>query len=704
MKTQMLLRLFAAGGFLAATAQLPIHADALTGEITLQLHGFDYASGVGTSRSNFLERYHTRRDWISGSTRSGVFMDIDLDLQYRAPNDAVITVDRWGDGHYRQGGRAAYDTDRYQLSAKYDYLRTATGGLDFLYSAHLVPGGTDPSYFFPARTNTASGYAAQFNNTTDRQIFNLNRFAYGLGFMIKPGVLGDLTRITLDWDGYVRTGHRFVAFVFGGGDVIPTEDRALQRWRGVSQRVDENNNRLSLNVVASPGYHFDLVYRGSYEWFNNRAPRMRFADVPLPPPYTIAEANRIRPVGHIPDSTLINHDLRVSRTFDQTRVSVGGNMSKLQQDSFTLQQIALGWDRGRIDTKGAFVNVDSSLTNTFGVRGFMRYGERTNKSSYPVEGLFGSSRTNLGVRLNKIESLRYGLSLTTRPRGARSSLEFGWRAEDKDRDLTFNDQGGLIPSVSLLQGTPRTDELFTRGSFRISDSLIFRGGLSYAWANKTGLVTEPGKALGLRTALVYTSPDGGLLSFYYHLRDTENDNNAFRDKLVDNPTEHFQNIETKMQSAGVSYDFKPAPEVDARFSLNWTNQDASVRYYETNRRRYEANPVIFSLRDVTGSKIDVFVLEVSANWQVSEQMSFDGAYYLTHTKGNLASGEVARELSQIDNSLDNALHSFIVGMNHRLTRNTRYRVSYAFDDYSDRSYSLLSASAHSVLFAFTWDL
>ena len=703
MKTQTLLRLFAAGGFLAAIATPPIHASELTGEITLKLQGFDYASGVGTSRTNFLERYNARRDWISGSTRSGVFMDLDLSLRYEVSNDAVITVDRWGDGHYRQGGRAAYDTERFQVSAKYDFLRTGSGGLNYLFNPNLVPGGTDPSYYFPAQTNTASGYAAQFNNAADRQIFNLNRFAYGLGFMIKPDVLGEFTRITLEWDAYIRTGHRFVNFVFGGSDVIPSTDRALQRWRGFSQRVDENNNRLALSIVASPGDSFNLAYRGVYEKFNNQAPQMLFRNVPLTAPYTVAEANLDRPVGFIPDSTLNTHDLRVSKTIATTRVSFGANMSTLEQDSFTLHQMARGWDRGRIDTNGAFVKVDSSLTNSIGLRAFVRYGDRKNKSSFPVDGFFGSSRTNLGVRLNEIESLRYGLSLTTRPGRMLSSLEFGWRADDKERNLTYNETG-VVPGVSLLKGDTKSDELFMRGNVRISDRLILRGGLSYAWADATGLVTEPSEALGARAALVYTAPEGGIFSLYYNLKDSENDNNAFRDKLVDNPTEHFQNIETRFQSAGISYDFQPAPSLDARVSLNWTNQDASVRYFETNRRRYEANPVLFSLRDVTGSEIDVFVLELSSVWQMSEAISYDVAYHLTYTNGHLASGEVATELSWIDNSLDNALHSFALGMTHRLSHNTRYRVSYAYNDYSDKSYSLLSASAHTVFFAFTWDL
>lgn len=703
MKTRLISTFSCTAALLTSSLVLAQESD-VSGTITTKLHGFDFTKGTGTSRTSFLERYYTRKGWGGGDRHGGFFLDVDLQLKIQLAENSVLTIDRWGDGQYRQGGVAAWDKEAFQVSAKYDFLRTSTGGLSYLFSPAVVEGSTNPAHYFPARTNTASGYLAQFNDYTDRKVFYVDRFSYGAGFQIKPDVLGEATRIQLEWDGYSRKGEKMQSMIFGGSDLSPTTDRALARWRSFTKRIDEMNNRLRLSVTLSPGDLFNLAYTGVLEKFDNRAADFLHRDIPLQAPFFIGNpANELRPVNFVPDSTLVSHSLRVTKQLASTRLTAGAHMADLEQDSFTPGQIALGYDTGEVRIREAFGTADTQVSRLIRLQGHVKYGSRKNASSFPVVGLIDNTASSrLGVRLNEIESFKYGLSATMRPTAWRSTVVVGWEAENKDRDLTFSD-AGITPSVSLLKGDTTSDKVFVRTNTRLNAQTVVRAAVSYLWADKTGTVIEPSKGLGIKTALVYTTPKGSLVTMYYDWNDTENDNNSFTDKGVADPRTYYQNIDNTNIAAGLSYDFKASDEVDARMSLNWARQDASVRFFETNRRRYEANP-IFNIRDYTGSSIEVYVLSLGAVWKFSPQLHFDAAYDLTLTDGHLATGEVARELSKVDDTLDNAIHTFSVGTTYFMSETMRLRVNYLLEDYSDSAYSLLSARAHMVTFALSVDL
>ena len=209
-----------------------------------------------------------------------------------------------GRGQYRHGGQARWDTEQLQFSADYNFFRRSTGGIDYLFSPNLVPGGTDPSYYPAGSTNTNSGYVAQFNDDSNRTLYHVNRLAYGLGFMIKPGVLGANTTLTLNYTGYLRYGQRRQTYALGGSDVTkapvpPTTNFVLQRWRGFSENIDENMNRIGWSLSASPKYVFHLAYTGAVEGFNNRTKAYTHRDVPAPI-YNRPRSNR--PLAS-PDST-----------------------------------------------------------------------------------------------------------------------------------------------------------------------------------------------------------------------------------------------------------------------------------------------------------------------------------------------------------------------------------------------------------------
>jgi len=691
----------------AADAEAPLGK--ITGEVTPKLYLFKYFDGVGTDKINYLERYRVQKGW-GGDRRSGLYLDLDLDLIYRATEDQSFTVKRWGEGQYRHGGQAKWDTERLQFSADYSFFRRATGGIDYLFSPDQVPGGTDPSYFYPAATNTASGYAANFVDDSNRFILEMSRFAYGLGFVIKPGVLGEKTTIAVNYSGYLRYGRRLQTTVMGGSDFQSpiSGDRtfALQRWRGFSRSVDENMNRLGWSVTASPMDVVNLAYTGALEKFDNRARVYTHRDIPLVAPYNYnPTADQSRPFGYIPDSSLASHNLRVSKMMGSGSVSAGYGMSKLEQDTFSEPQTRLGYTKGEVNVENAFVNFDANLTPTAGLQGFVKYGQRDNDSSYPVLGLIngnlGAGET-LTVRTNSIESTRYGLAAILRPPGLGSTVTLGWMGEDKSRDLTYH-ATGVIPSVSLYRSDTESDEVYAKLSSLNYKGVNLRLTTSYAWADKTGLVTEPSQAFGLKAAMSYAAPAGVVMSGYYSIKDKENDNNTWTDKAVAVPATYNQDLASTVQSAGASFNYSPGKDAQVYVGLDWMRMDASVLFYESSRRRFESTTT-FALRDTVGSLVDNYLFTVGGEYQAGDRLKLSGLYSLSISDGNLASGYVANQLSAIDDTLDNVLHTVILGSDYELTKTRKLRLSYRFDNYEDSAYPLLSGGVHSIMVGMTFTL
>jgi hypothetical protein len=678
-------------------------ADLITGEITPKAFLFDYFDGVGSDRTSYLERYRAQRGW-AGDTRSGVYLDLDLDVKYQPDDKQSLTVARWGEGQYRHGGRAQWDTERFRFAANYNFFRRSTGGLDQFFSPNVVPGGTDPTYFPAGSTNTASGYAAQFNTDTDRTLYHVNRFDYGLGFTLKSGVLGEGTTVAVNFDGYLRYGKRRLTYALGGSDVqkapvAPANDFVLQRWRGTTQNVDENMNRLSWSLTTSPRKAFNLTYTGSVEGFDNRARDFTHRDVPLAAPYFYnPTADQTRPLGFSPDSTLSSHLLRVTKSVGATQIAASYNRTELQQDTFTLPQTRLGYNVGEIRTQNAQLEIDSAVTPMVALQGHFKFGQRDNDSSFPVAGLLHPIEAErLGTRLNRLEAVNYGMAVVLRPRGLGSTVTIGWKAEDKSRDLTYH-ASGITQGVSNFRGDTDTDEIYARWSALNIRGVTLRLTSSYAWADRTGLVAEPSGAAGLKAALGYTAPNGTVFSSYYSIKDRENDQGRLTDKAVAAPITYSRDLSSTVQSAGAAVTFQPAKEANLYVGLDWTRLDASVLFYESSRRRFEAT-TSFALRDTLGSVVDNYLLAVGGDYAASKDVKLTWAYNLSKSDGDLASGYVARQLHPIDDTLDNVLHTLELGARYQLSMRRQIRFGYRYDNYEDSAYPLLSGGIHSLMVA-----
>ncbi|HET9463856.1 MAG TPA: hypothetical protein VFO43_07820, partial [Thiobacillus sp.] len=239
-----------------------------TAVVTPRLFLFDYFDGVGEDKTHFLERYDYR-EAFSGDTRSGVYGDVDLDVTVTEDERDVFVLERRGFGQHNHRGIAKYNTDTFGVYGSYSHYRSATGGIDYLFSPGQVAGGTvqagggqgpgpapgDGGQGPGPGPGDGGGPFSTFSDTANRFDYHIDRTTYGAGFKVKPTVLADQATVAVDYQGYKRDGNKFAAFLLDAGP---------SRWRGVNMNVDERMNRVGLTLSASPKKSFEVAYEVSF--------------------------------------------------------------------------------------------------------------------------------------------------------------------------------------------------------------------------------------------------------------------------------------------------------------------------------------------------------------------------------------------------------------------------------------------------------
>ena len=695
----------------ALNAQIiPPTSTTVTGVITSKLFSFDETGGPGAGFTQFLEGRNAQTAW-SGNRDSGFYADLDLDLTVSSDGKEVLGLERHGFGRSNHRGGLWAKSERFKIDAFYSHYRSATDGVDFVRNPGRAPGGTDPSYFFPAGTNANSGYLAQFNLDTSQTLYRVDRTTFGIAVRFTPAEWGS---ITLRYDGYQRTGNEFVSYALGAGDVreagtnAQTAARVLQRWRGFDRAIDEFMNRFSVNVTVSPGGDFQVVYDGSVEKFDNRAKSWTHADIPLSAGWQYnTGGDATRPLGFVPDSTLTSQSVRLSKTVGDTAVSLGYGESQLTQDRFTRPQITRGYTTGKIATENAFLLLNHELTPKATLEGQIRYANRDNDSTYPVAGLIGSEGSEtLAVRINQIESLNYSLAATIRQLPQQSTLTAGWRRVDRDRDLTFNSTG-IIPGISFYREETKSDEIFARWVARPAKGVTIRVTPSYLWADKTALVNEPENAFVLKTSASHTAANGRQIMGYYTYRKKENGNNSLSEKVVLPAVASIQNQDSEgvFHAAGASFAFIPAERVKVTLGVDWTQSDLSAYYLTSDRRRYENPTVLFLRRDRSESNIDTKSIMLGGEWQPNDDLVLTGGYTLSNSKGDLASGLLAQELATtIEGRIDDTIHCLDLGARYAIGKKTSLRLTYRYEKYDDAVFSDLSGAIHTMMLGLAFSL
>lgn len=689
----------------------------VSGEITPKLYLFDYSGGPGAGLTPYLQSYSGQESW-SGDRGDGFYGDLDLDLKI---GDS-LQIERKGFGLDNHRGSIKGGNESVDFKGYYSNYRSNTGGVDYVTRPGTADNPTDLLY-----TAASTGMLSNFNDDSPAAMdYHTERTAYGVGVKFKPGLLGKGTSLSVNFDGYKRDGNKFATWVAGNGDFAdgPTAgSRAFERWRGYEKPVDENMGRMSLNFTAAPAGLFQFAYDGSYEKFNNQARTALIGDFASFLDNGVSINNPGTPLHFVPDSSLTSHAVRLSKTFDATAIAAGYGISTLKQDSF-LDEVSpdfsiAGRFVGEIGTQNAFFNVNHRVSSSMGVEGFVKYYNRDNDSTTAADGLDRDVVDEWGVRITNIESLNYGLSASFRGLPMKSSLTAGWKREDSDRVLHYNNEPGPIgawPSISVYEDATVSDEVYLKWMARPMPGMTVRITPSYIWADKTALVTLAEKSLNLKTALSYAMSTGMQVNAYYNFKDKENGNNSFADTDKSDatilPVESTTNVydqkgDDTFHAAGVSINLTPTDRLNASLGLDWVQNDFETYFFGTNRRRFEAQSIVFDPRGSSDFKVDTLSLSLNGDYQASDRLQLNAGYSFSKSDGDIRTTGLEADLavpeSQSD-KVDHTVHSLMLGANYGLNKRMTLRVGYIFDKYDDKAYDDLSGKVHTVMVGLAFKL
>lgn len=689
----------------ATTAPAPGGLEVTT-KITPRIFAFDYYKGVDETLPHYLERYDYRKTY-DGDTRSGVYADIDLRLDIENQERELLTVERRGFGPENHNGMAKFDDDEMTLSGSYSHYRSATGGIDYLYSPAVVLDGSTAAYPPGPIPNPPYYYAGDlpFTDQTGTTEYHIDRTTYAAGFKLKPSLLGGVT-LAVDYEGYARDGNQLATTVaMVGGGPPPTIDS----WRATNLNIDERMHRVGLSLSASPKGKFNVAYDAAIEKFSSGAAELTRNDILGTNDQT---RQALSPFYFVPDTSLMTQSLRVSKNYDgRAAIAAGISHATLTDESSPERFLASFGPEGGPDTWNGEINSTSAyLTGSVNVspkasvEGHIKYYDRENDSSFPVDhviSLAGSGRLT-GPRIDSIDSLEYGLAGNWRPGIMGSSVTLGWQRLDRERGLTYRTTGEGIPANRIFyREDTLTDEIYLKWLARPAQGWTVRVTPSYTWADQTGLITEPDEALKVKGMLSYASPKGWLLSGFYDYKNTQNGDVYVTNDLTGAGDRSYQDVEHIYHAAGGTLNVLLRETVNTSLSLYWMQNDLANYFFTTSDVRQSGNPTIdFYKLGPSSYKVDSYVAFLAADWHASDALRLSGSYTFTKNKGDTASGALLAALQAatgtIDARIDNIQHSVSLGADYSLNDKATLRANYIYDYYDDNAYSLLAGGVHTL--------
>lgn len=716
--------------------------------ITPKLYGFTRNSEFNPGSTAFLDRYDYRNDTFGGARdRAGVIADVDLAVVYGDAKRDFIVLERDGFGLNNNRTKLKVDSDAIKFKAYSSNFTSATGGIDFRYNPNAVVGGTDANYLVSTSEST---HVAQFNYDSAETLYKVTRRNNGASAEFKPAVFDGNGAVEFSYDGYTRNGNQMTNYV------LPNNANngalaELNQWRGYNRSIDERSNRFAINVSLTPHDNeisltpkdaFKLNYEFSIDKFQSN-PYTTLGDLTAGTAVTLnsgtAAGNSLIPYNFVADSSLITHGLRFSRPFgDTAMVAAGYSNSQLKQDNYTSIQVNNGYS-GQNTTDSGYVTGKLNVARTVGLEAFYRFNNRNNDSTYPAGDLINPLTSAVSTysyprmvmpRINQLDVQTYGLEAQLYPSFLRTSWTVGWTHEDKFRDLTYATFAAIVPETSLYQDRSSSDEVALKMVARPAKSWILRVTPSYGWANKTGLVTEPEHMAQLKTQVSYSKLDWNelLVSGYYNIKRTTNGQHGYSDfNVVGAGTPggtpgavqtgafgelQYQNVDKTLQSAGLNVSLVPLEEVKVNFGYAWNQTDFSTNYFSTNRVRYHSlyvpnntpfnlTSLDFLILDNTQYKVNTHTLNAGGEWQWQD-FTFSGAYSLTYSLGDNATGLAGQTLPVVDASVNNLLHSLGLGGDYKLKENLLIKCSYNYDNYKDMVYPELSGDMHTLMLGLTY--
>ncbi len=685
-----------------------------------ELHGFvtpKVAYFNNSGNSAYLNRYDYLEESFGSSARNGFIFDLDFSLVYGDEAQNYMLLEREGFGQDNQRMRLEGNSQSAKLTAYYSVFTSATGTFGYLYNPDQVVGGTDPNYANPLLNPVGeSQHVGYFNNdspgTADYQI---KRTSYGGSVLIRPAAFNERASVELGFDGYKRDGSQVSNYVLDNYSLSGTNlQKEQNQWRGYASQVNDQASRMTYNLSFTPWEDLLVNYEFAMGKYQNQAPTTTFATVAqwagpsLQFDTGVVDLNT--PLFFTPDSTLYSNALRLSKQFgDTAAVSAGVAMSRLEQNTFSETQSFSGYTDGRTDTDSWYVSGRVNPTQSVGVEAFARYNRRENNSSFPVTGFYEpislySDPRMVMPRINKLSNMTYGLEARLYPSFLKTTWSAGWRHEDKERDLTYGVVPALAPPITLYGERYSADEIYLKMVSRPARGWIVRVTPSYLWASETGLTaTDPNEMFKLKTSVAYTKPEWNELAVtgYYNYTYKMNDSLSYSNYNVNPPgfaSPQNQETTNTMQAFGVNMSLVPAEELKVTLGYDWNQNDLSAYYFATNRLRFDYPlafpgvpnphpnvPLDFAILDQTNYNVDNHTVSAGIEKQWNRYVLM-GSYSLNWAKGQNASGLAGQELPTVDGEVDNYLHSFALGLEYSLKRDTSIRGVYFYDRYNDKVY------------------
>lgn len=714
-------------------------APVLHGQVSPKLAYFNYTGGAGTGMNHYLERYDYRQGTFGDSTRDSVIADIDLNLLYADAKHDLLLLERDGFGANNQRTRLKGNGDYVKFNAYHSIYTSATGGINYLYNPNVVAGGTDPNYDLVGNTGE-SQHVAYFNADSPDTAYKVTRTSYGASMQVKPAAFNGLGSVELSYKGYTRDGSQVANYIlsqqdFTGG-VANTTDRELNQWRGYSRVIDEQNRNLAFNLTLNPQDSWIINYEFSIDKFQNNAPTVTMSNVSQWSglDFSAGGMDLNRPLNFVADSTQFTNGLRLTKQFDEWAVlGAGVSMSRLQQDTFTAPQDAFGYTQGRSDTDSAYLTGKFNVSQSLGLEAFMRYNMRENHSSFPVTGFYEVLSTKdderlVAPRINKVTTKTYGLEAKLYPRFLKTSWSAGWTHEDKERDLTYGEGATLAAPMMLYGVNSNSDEVYVKLVSRPAKGWMIRLTPSYLWADQTGLVSEPEEMLKLKALVTYSRPEWHelLVSGYYNYTDKKNGSFGYSDYIVTGAggagvagavqagvfvASGEQKMDSTFQAAGLNLSLVPVEDVKASLGYAWNQTDFSTYYFSTNRLRYHylyapdsavLSSTEFLALGQPNYKVNTHTLSAGLEKQWGHYL-FSGSYSLSWSEGRNASG-LPEPLPEVDDKVDNLLHSLALGMEYAWKKNLSLRGTYIYDYYKDQVYRDLSGGYNTLMLGLNYRL
>jgi predicted porin len=170
---------------------------------------------------------------------------------------------------------------------------------------------------------------------------------------------------------------------------------------------------------------------------------------------------------------------------------------------------------------------------------------------------------------------------------------------------------------------------------------------------------------------------------------------------------YSQKADDTFHAAGASLNLTPSDRLNASIGLDWVQNDFETYFFGTNRRRFEAQSIVFDPRGISSFKVDTLSLSLNGDYQASDRLRLNAGYTFSKSDGDINTTGLEADLATPetqDDKIDHTLHSLMLGANYGLNKSMTLRGGYVFDKYDDDAYSALSGKVHTLMLGMSFAL